>query len=111
LRRLCYEVPDFRPVYNQLARTTGKAEIVDLVVEYAEKTVLLDTLLALARERRPKRYDLHGPYYVDDPTPALQKQVSDLTQRLLALTPTTSMSREQQFQVAFIGLSWAAKTA
>jgi hypothetical protein len=40
LRRLCHDVPDFRPVYNQLASGTGKAEIVDELLQYAEKQPL-----------------------------------------------------------------------
>lgn len=63
LRRLCYDVPDFRPVYDQLARGTGKADIVDRLVEYAEQKVLLETLLELAKKHNPARYVKHQPYY------------------------------------------------
>lgn len=63
LRRLCYYVPDFRSVYDELARTTGKADIVDNLIEYADTHLLIDTLLELARERNPARYAHHGPYY------------------------------------------------
>jgi hypothetical protein len=101
LRRLCYDVPDLRPVYNELAQSTGKAEIVDELLVYAEKQLLVDTLLALARHRNPARYDQHGPYYYDDPTPALQKQLSDLAKRLADITSPTSLSREQQYQIAY----------
>ncbi len=100
LRRLCYDVPDFRPVHKELAEGTGQAEIVDLLIEHAEKTLQLDTLLALAKERNPARYEKHGPYYVDDPMPALQRQVSDLVKRLSTLTSPTALSPEQQYQVA-----------
>ncbi len=100
LRRLCYDVPDFRPVYDELAQGTGKAQIVDKLIEYAEKTLQLDTFLALAKERNPARYEKHGPYYADDPIPVLQKQVSDLVQRLSAITAATSLTPEQQYQVA-----------
>lgn len=101
LRRLCYDVPDFRPVYNRLARNTGKAQIVDELIEYSEKTLQIDTLLALARERNPARYEEHSPYYTEDPTPALQKQVSDLARRLAVLASPTSLTQEQQYQIAF----------
>lgn len=63
LRRLCYYVPDFRSVYDELARTTGKADIVDDLIEYADNYLLIDTLLELAKERNPARYAHHGPYY------------------------------------------------
>jgi hypothetical protein len=101
LRRLCQDVPDFRPVYNELARNTGKGEIVDELLAYAEKQLLMDTLLALAKDQNPSRYDHHGPYYHDDPTPALQKQISDLAKRLAAITSPTSLTSEQQYQIAF----------
>jgi len=101
LRRLCFDVPDFRPVYNRLARNTGKAQIVDELMEYSEKTLQIDTLLALAKERNPARYEEHAPYYAEDPTPALQKQVSDLARRLAALASPTSLTQEQQVQIAF----------
>lgn len=100
LRRLCYDVPDFRPVYNELARGTGKAQIADELIEYAEKTLQVDTLLALAKERNPARYEEHGPYYLDDPISVLQKQISDLAQRLATIAAPTSLNREQQYQIA-----------
>lgn len=100
LRRLCHDVPDFRPVYERLAQSTGKAQIVDELITYAERTMQLETLLALAKERNRARYDLHGPYYFDDPTPALEKQVSDLAKRLAAITSPGSLTKEQQYRIA-----------
>jgi len=100
LRRLCYDVPDFRPVYERLAQNTGKADIVDQLLEHAEKNLQIDTLLALAKERNPARYEHHGPYYYDDPTDTLQKQVSDLARRLSAVTSRASLNSEQQVQIA-----------
>jgi uncharacterized LabA/DUF88 family protein len=73
LRRFCYDVPDFRPVYDRLAQNTGKADIVDELLQYAETRLLLDTLLALAKERNPARYEHHGPYYNEDPSPRIRK--------------------------------------
>ena len=99
LRALCFDVPDFRPVYDQLAESTGKIGIVTKLLEYADRHGQIDTLLALAREHNPVRYDEHGPYYADDPTLALQRQVTSLAQRLAALTPPTALTREQQYQI------------
>lgn len=84
LRAVCFDVPDFRPVYDQLARNTGKTEIVAKLLEHAEKTLQIDILLALAKDRNPARYKKHQPYYKSDPTSALQKQVADLARRLSA---------------------------
>lgn len=104
LRALCFDLPGFRPVYDQLAQNTGTAEIVAKLLEHAEKTLQLDTLLALAKERNPARYEKHEPYYTNNPVPALQKQVSDLAQRLSLLTSPASLTRDQQYQIA---LHWA----
>ncbi|HXV99121.1 MAG TPA: hypothetical protein VEC93_11925, partial [Anaerolineae bacterium] len=71
LRRLCYDAPDFRPVYDELATETGKAKIVDRLVEYAEQKLQVGILLALAKERNPARYEQNQPYEADitSPTP------------------------------------------
>lgn len=63
LRRLCYDEADFRPVYDQLAPGTGKAEIVDRLLEYADRKLLLETLLVWTNEHNPARYKEHQPYY------------------------------------------------
>lgn len=64
LRRLCYDVPNFRPVYDSLAQNSGKAEIVDHLLEYAERKLLLNDLLSLAKKYNPARYRSHQPYQV-----------------------------------------------
>jgi hypothetical protein len=62
LRRLCYDEPAFRPVYDQLAQTTGKDVIIDHLLEYTERKRLFDHLLALVRELNPSQYEKHQPY-------------------------------------------------
>jgi hypothetical protein len=62
LRHLCFDVPDFRPVYEQLAEGTGKARIVDLIMQHAEQKLLFEILLAWAEGKNPARYELHRPY-------------------------------------------------
>jgi hypothetical protein len=84
LRALCFDVPGLRPVYEDLAANTGKSEIVAKLLEHAEKTLQIDTLLALARELNPARYKEHQPYYLADSTSALQEQVAKLARRLSA---------------------------
>jgi hypothetical protein len=64
LRRLCYDEPDFRPVYEQLAQGMGKDRIIDKLIEYAEQRELIETLLALAKERNPIKYEKYRPYRV-----------------------------------------------
>ncbi len=63
LRQLSLNLPEFAPVQPQLAASTGKAEIVERLLEYAEQTLQLDDLLALAREHNPQLYEKHQPYY------------------------------------------------
>lgn len=80
LRRLCYDVPNFRPVYNQLAWNTGKAEIVDRLLEYSEQKKQLDALLELIKERNPARFEEHQPYHEHTPAPATSGDVSQKSQ-------------------------------
>lgn len=63
LRQLCVDLIDFKPVHHQLAQSNGKAEIIDRLLEYAEQTLQLDELLALAKELNPALYEKHQPYY------------------------------------------------
>ncbi|HXV44853.1 MAG TPA: protein kinase [Anaerolineae bacterium] len=63
LRQLYFGLPEFKPVHHQLARSNGKAEIIDRLLEYAEQTLQLDDLLALARENNRALYAKHQPYY------------------------------------------------
>jgi len=63
LRRLCYEEFSFRPVYDQLTEDSGKAKIIDRLIEYAGQKLLFESLLTLAKERNPARYETHQPYY------------------------------------------------
>jgi hypothetical protein len=62
LRRLCHDVPDFRPVYDKLAENTGKGRIVDCLLEFANRQMMIDDLLTLAKGLNPARYEHHGPY-------------------------------------------------
>jgi uncharacterized protein YjbI with pentapeptide repeats len=104
LRILCFDVPDFQPVYHELAQNTGKAEIVAKLLEHAEKNLQIDTLLALARDHNLARYEEHGPYYIDNPIPTLQKHVIHLAKQLVVLTSPAYLTHEQQYQIA---LYWA----
>lgn len=63
LRRFCFDNPGFRWVYDQLAQDTGKAKIIDQLLDYAERKSLLEILLAWAREQNPAKYSEYQPYY------------------------------------------------
>jgi hypothetical protein len=65
LRQLCFDEPDFRPVYDQLSLDSGKTEIVSRILEYAQTKLLIDKLLALAQAYNSARFESHQPYYDD----------------------------------------------
>lgn len=62
LRGFCFDQPEFREVYEQLAEQTGKEEIVSLLLEHADQHLLFELLLAWAKERNLARYKRHQPY-------------------------------------------------
>lgn len=62
LRHFCYDEPDFRPVYHQLTTYTGKTDIIDLLMEYAEQKRLVQPLLIWTKASNPARYEEHKPY-------------------------------------------------
>ncbi|MCL4301570.1 MAG: hypothetical protein KJ077_38070 [Anaerolineae bacterium] len=62
LRRFCYDTPEFRPVYDQLGETTGKAEIIHRLLEHADRKELLAPLLAWAKTQTPAKYEKYQPY-------------------------------------------------
>jgi hypothetical protein len=63
LRHLCFDVPTFKPVYDQLAKGTGKTEIVQRLLEYVEQKELVETLLDHAQKGNPAKYAEYQPYY------------------------------------------------
>ncbi len=82
LRELAYAEPDFRPVYEQLSSSAGKTEIVQRLIEYAERQSLLDHLLDCAKERNLACYEQYQPYTASltDPLlpPAVKQAVATL---------------------------------
>lgn len=64
IRQLCYDTPDFRPVYDHLAQNAGKAEIVHRLVEHIDRKELQEPLLAWAKKCNPVKYGKYAPYYI-----------------------------------------------
>jgi hypothetical protein len=62
LRRFCYDEPDFRPVCEQLSEKTGKAILIDRLLEHAEQKILIEHLLCWTRKYNPARYEKYCPY-------------------------------------------------
>jgi DNA-binding transcriptional ArsR family regulator len=66
LRRFCYDEKSFRDIYEQLPPTPGKGEIIDQLIEHAERKVLFKPLLIWAKDTKPAKYAEYEPY-ADDP--------------------------------------------
>ncbi len=63
LRRKCYDDSAFRPVYDKFARSTNKPEMIDMMLEHAEKMMLIDALLDWVKTQNKSRYEKHAPYW------------------------------------------------
>lgn len=63
LRYFAHDTPHFKAVYNELAQTTGKAEIAHRLLEYVNYQGLLDELLAWAKEENALGFEKYQPYY------------------------------------------------
>ena len=53
LRAFCHDDPRFKPVFDQLAQETGKAETVRLMIEHATQHLHFEILLEWAKEHSP----------------------------------------------------------
>jgi hypothetical protein len=76
LRRLCYDEIELRPVYDILSEGTGKATLVDKLIEYAEQKDLLKVVLDFAHVNNPARYSEFEPYYLVDSDPNALKRAN-----------------------------------
>lgn len=54
LRQLCYDVPEFRPVFEQFSDGMSKDQVVQRLLEYCERKVLMKQLLGIMAEEVPK---------------------------------------------------------
>jgi hypothetical protein len=85
LRRFCYDVSDFRPVYRLLAPNSRLVDIVDQLLEYAERKVKLDLLLTYLEKENPDRFEQHKPYYEETapPSPVSSAEHADIQLAML----------------------------
>lgn len=109
LRRFCYDRPDFRPVYEELASTSGKGDIVHQLIEYADRKALLDIPLNWAKENNHTKYMEYQPYFSGE-TVGIALSDSDTNQtpqtNLLSTNDTVSKQHVQIFmQGDFTALS------
>lgn len=76
LRAFCFDSPEFRSVYHQLTQKTDKTDVVQKLLAHAEKQMLIDQLLAWAREQNPVRYETNQPYETSEVKVNLTPKVS-----------------------------------
>lgn len=62
LRRFCLDRPVFRPAANEFGSGHGLADMVDVVIEYCDKRLLFDQLLAQVQKENPRQYERFKPY-------------------------------------------------
>ncbi|MBI1877217.1 MAG: hypothetical protein HYR94_03110, partial [Chloroflexi bacterium] len=98
LRRLCHDESDFRSVYNKLAEETGKATIIDWLLEYANQKLQMETLLTWAQEHNPAMYETYKPYYDVTTSPTTSNEIygksqSDPTIEIPAIEPVVRPSQ------------------
>ncbi|GAB4408766.1 MAG: hypothetical protein Fur0044_02160 [Anaerolineae bacterium] len=62
LRQFCFDTPEFKPLYPQLARSSSAADIADQLIEYADQKLKTELLLVWAAEKNLARFEEHQPY-------------------------------------------------
>ncbi len=58
LRQLCFDVPEFKPVYEQFSTGMSKDQVIQRLIEYCERKVLTGRLLEIIEEEAPEQYAL-----------------------------------------------------
>lgn len=64
LRRFCYYHSQFRPVVDEFSEGDGLADMVDVVVEYCDRKLLLNTLLQEIELVNPGQYARFAPFHL-----------------------------------------------
>lgn len=84
LCNFCFDTPEFRPVYHELAELTGKAKIASQFLEFADQRELIDTLLIWAQKNNPAKFARYQPYVIpsaseESPAPVASKSAETTT--------------------------------
>lgn len=58
LRQLCFDVPEFRGAYEELSTGQGKDQMIQKLIAYCERKVLMGQLLTIIEEEAPEQYAL-----------------------------------------------------
>jgi hypothetical protein len=106
LRTFCFDEPELRPVFDQLAAGTGKADIVQKLVEYADQRGLFDLVLSWAEEQNPVKYRRYQPYQSTPPAdtaPSIEKPTAPPDNH--PAKPAAAPNEESIFHPCFISYS------
>jgi internalin A len=111
LRILAFDSRVFRPVYERLSQDSGKSEIIQHLLEYADRKFLMEDLLAWAGELNPVKYEEYLPYYGDSsiftddnllPIPKVHVESNDL---LLVLIEQAARSGKTELDLTAVELT------
>lgn len=112
LRQICYDEPQFRPVYEEkLSQNMGKESLVQEIIEYSERRNLLGNLLEIVEEEAPAKYQEFADKLVSGgnvTTSAVPKAVGrkeEIEQLQTLITTNTRRLYKLQQQAAAYGLS------
>lgn len=69
LRDLCFYEEDFKPLHEQLPEAdTKKQEVIRIILEYAQRMGVIDTLLTWTEKENLAQYKKQGPYTISLPS-------------------------------------------
>ncbi len=109
LRQFCFDVPEFRPVYEQFAEGMSKDQVIQRLLEFCERKVLMPHLLQLVADEAPEQYaQLMGaaPQKSETPAPPVSPPIPAEVEHLQKLIERkTRVLQELELQEATMGLS------
>lgn len=56
LKRLCFDNPRFRPVYDEFSSGMGKTDVVDRIMEFGQNNSLITELLQVVKLQNPRQF-------------------------------------------------------
>lgn len=58
LTTICFDNPPLKPVYENFALGMGKAQKIQLLLDYCERNLFFDVLIAIIKAKNPRQYAL-----------------------------------------------------
>lgn len=112
LRQLCYDVPEFRGAYEEFSAGLGKDQMIQKLIAYCDRKVIMGKLLTVISEEAPEQYALFSdnlivggkkPETVPSPSPPAIPNESEFLQKLI--TEKIRYLHKLQLQAAKYGIS------